>query len=254
MSTLEFILLFSFLGSIGSLIGGVLLLSKKSLALKISHFLASFAAGTLLGTAFFDLLPESLGEAQKLNINVPLWILIGILIFFLIERFFHFFHHHQKQHESDKEVKSTVPLIVIGDTVHNFVDGIVIAATFLSSIPLGIITTLAVIAHEIPQEIGDIGLLLHKGLTRKQVITVNVLSASVSIIASIMTYIIGGILENYIPIFLALTTGFFIYISTTDLIPEIQYEKNKKYALIKTILLFAGILLIYTTVSFTQHK
>lgn len=253
MSTLAYILLFTFIGSIGALIGGFILLSYEKFALKISHFLASFAAGTLLGTAFLDLLPEASHEAEESGTNIFLWTLIGIIIFFLLERFIHWFHHHEEAREHNKEAKSTLPLIIIGDTVHNFIDGIIIAATFLVSIPLGIVTTLAVATHEIPQEIGDFGLMLQKGLSRKMIILVNILSAAVAFTGAIITYLLGNILEAYIPIFLALTAGFFIYIAASDLIPEIHYEKSKKFAVIKSLLLLLGVILIGISVSFFEH-
>src|SRR3989344_2598241 len=119
MTTLGYILVFTFIGSIGSLIGGLLLLFREKFALKISHFLASFAAGTLLGTAFFDLLPEASQATQSSQVNIFLWTLGGILLFFLMERFIH--HHGHERNTQDK--KSVIPLIVIGDTVHNFIDG-----------------------------------------------------------------------------------------------------------------------------------
>jgi len=254
MSTLVYILLFTFLGSIAALIGGVILLSKEKFALKISHFLASFAAGVLLGTAFFDLLPEALHEGEKSQVDVFLFTLLGIVLFFLIERFIHWFHHHEEPHEHKKETKSTVPLIIIGDTVHNFIDGIVIAATFLVSIPLGVITSLAVVAHEIPQEIGDFGLLLHKGLRKKKILMFNILSASVSILGAVLTYVLGSdLVEKYIPVFLALTAGFFIYIASSDLIPEIHYEKRRGFAIIESLLLVFGIVVIWVSVSLLEH-
>lgn len=250
---LIYILFFTLIGSVFSLIGGVLLLFKEKFALKISHFLASFAAGVLLGAAFFDLLPEAAHEGEKLGINVFSWALIGIVVFFLIERSIHWFHHHEEFHEHKKESKSTIPLIIIGDTVHNFVDGIVIAATFMISAPLGIVTALSVAAHEIPQEIGDFGLLLHKGLNRKKIILVNVLSASVAILGALLTYSLGNVVEPYLPILLALTAGFFIYIASSDLIPEIHYEKRKGFALIESILLLVGVLVIWISVSLLGH-
>lgn len=259
MSTLEYILLFTFIGSVGSLIGGFIFLSRKTFALKIAHFLASFSAGTLLGTAFLDLLPEASRESrsasseQAVGVDVFLWTLIGIITFFLLERFIHWFHHHEEAHEHNKETKSTLPLIIIGDTVHNFLDGIIIAATFLINIPLGIVTTFAVAAHEIPQEIGDFGLMLHKGLSRKMIILVNILSAAVAFTGAIITYLLGNILDAYIPIFLALTAGFFIYIAASDLIPEIHYEKSRKFAVIKSLLLILGVILISISVSFFEH-
>lgn len=253
MSLLAYILIFTLIGSIGALIGGFILLSRQSFALKISHFLASFAAGVLLGTAFLDLLPEALHDAQAADVNIFFWALFGIIVFFLIERAIHWFHHHQEYHQDAKESKSTVPLIIISDTVHNFIDGIVIAATFMISIPLGIVTAFAVTAHEIPQEIGDFGLLLHKGLRRKKIILLNIASAAVSLVGALLTYSLGNILEPYIPIFLAITAGFFIYIATSDLIPEIHYERRKGFALIESVLLIVGILVIYTSVSLLEH-
>ena len=253
MSTLGYILLFTFIGSLGSLIGGLILLSKEKLALKISHFLASFAAGTLLGTAFFDLLPEAAHEAEETDINVFLWTLIGITIFFFLERFIHWFHHHEEYHEHKKESKSTLPLIIISDTVHNFIDGVVIAATFLVSIPLGIVTTLAVAAHEIPQEIGDFGLMLHKGMAKKKIIYVNILSAAAAFSGAIIMYLLGDTFKNYLPIFLAVTAGFFIYIATSDLIPEIHYEKRKGFAAIESALLVLGMLTIWLSVTLLEH-
>lgn len=253
MPTLAYILLFTALGSIAALLGGLVLLSRRELALKVSHFLAAFAAGTLLGSAFFDLLPEAAHEGEELGTDIFLWTLVGIVLFFSLERFIHWFHHHEGHHEHEKETQSTLPLIIIGDTVHNFVDGVVIAATFLVDIPLGMITTLAVASHEIPQEIGDFGLMLHKGMSRMKIIGVNILSASIAFLGAIITFIFGNVLTGYIPIFLALTAGFFIYIATSDLIPEIHYEKNRKSALIKSILLVLGVFVIWLSVSFLEH-
>ena len=245
--------MFTFIGSIGSLIGGIALLWRKQFALKISHFLASFAAGVLLGTAFFDLLPEAAHNGEKAQIDIFFWTLLGIVIFFLMERFIHWFHHHEEHHQHERESKSTVPLLIISDTVHNFFDGVVIAATFLISIPLGIITTLAVAAHEIPQEIGDFGLMLHRGMSRSSVIWANVLSACAAFAGAIIAYVSGNIIESYIPVFLALTAGFFIYIATSDLIPEIHYEKRPGFALVESLLLILGIIVIYISVSLAEH-
>lgn len=253
MSLLAYILFFTLVGSIGALIGGFILLSHKTFALKISHFLASFAAGVLLGTAFLDLLPEAIHGTRGKDINIFFWTLFGIIIFFLIERSIHWFHHHEEFHKDIMESKSTVPLIIISDTVHNFIDGVVIAATFMISIPLGIVTSIAVTAHEIPQEIGDFGLLLYKGLGRKKIILLNIASAAVSLIGALLTYSLGNFLENYIPIFLAITAGFFIYIATSDLIPEIHYEKRKNFAFIESLLLILGIVVIYISVSLLDH-
>lgn len=240
MNTLAYILLFTFIGSIVSLIGGILLLAKEKFALKISHFLASFAAGTLLGTAFFDLLPESLEGGGE--IDVFWWTLIGILTFFLLERFIH--HHHD-----DPENKNVVPLIVVGDSIHNFIDGVAIAATFLISVPLGIVTSLAVAAHEIPQEIADFGLMIHKGVKRNQVLKINFLSALFAMVGATLTFFVRDQVEGLLPIFLSLTAGFFIYIAASDLIPEIHHEDKRVVALMETLLLLLGVLVIWLVVA-----
>ena len=223
-------------------------MSKEKFALKISHLLASFAAGVLLGTAFFDLLPEALHEGEGRGIDVFLWALIGIVFFFLVERFIHWFHHHEEYHD-EKETKATLPLIIFGDTMHNFLDGIIIAATFMISIPLGITTSIAVFAHEIPQEIGDFGLMIHKGLKRSKIILVNIASAAVAILGALLTYILGESIEKQIPVLIALTAGFFIYIAASDLIPEIHHEKRKNYIIYETLLLLFGVILTWFVVS-----
>lgn len=253
MSTLENIILFTLLGSVGSLIGGILLLSRQKLAIKISHFLASFAAGILLGTAFFDLLPEALHAGEEKGIDIFFWTLFGIIIFFLLERGIHWFHHHEEYHKDERVSKSSLPLIIIGDTMHNFIDGVVIAATFMINAPLGIVTALAVFAHEIPQEIGDFGLMLHKGMERKNIILVNVVSAIVSLAAALVTFSLGNVVENYLPILISITAGFFIYIALSDLVPEIHHEKRKGFAVIESFLLVFGIIVIYVSALVLGH-
>lgn len=252
MSTVGYILIFTFIGSLGSLVGGIILLSKEKIAIKISGYLASFAAGTLLGTAFFDLLPEATHEAENTTIDVYLWSLMGILMFFIISRFLHWFHHHEESEHVHEERQATIPLIVISDTLHNFLDGVVIAATFLVSIPLGIITTLAVAAHEIPQEIGDFGLLLSRGLSRKKVILVNVISALFAFFGAILTLLFGEVIERNLSIFLALTAGFFIYIALSDIVPGIHHERRRTPAIIGSIMLLLGVVLIWVSTTLLE--
>jgi zinc and cadmium transporter len=249
MSVLGYILLFTFLGSIASLIGGLILLYKEKIAIKTAHYLTSFAAGVLLGTAFFDLLPEAFEEAAAFGGDIFLWALIGFSALFLVERFIHWFHHHASDHTSPREGKSIIPLLIISDVAHNFIDGIVIALTFMVSIPLGVVTSLAIVAHEVPQEIGDFAIMLHRGLKKKKVIAINVLSALVAVAGAVITFVVGENIKAFLPAFLALAAGFFIYIAASDLIPEIHHEDKKDVALIQTILLFLGMLVIYLLVN-----
>lgn len=249
MNILLYILLFNLLGSVISLLGGIVLLLKREFAHKYAHYLASFAAGSLLGTVFFDLLPEALHEAELNNIaesNVFIYVLVGVLFFFLLERFLHWFHHHGYD-EHQLKGKPVVPLLIIGDTIHNFIDGIAIAATFLVSIPAGIITTIAVGAHEIPQEIGDFGIMLRHGFSRKKVLLVNSLSAAASFIGVLLAYYYGTKIEGISVIFISFAAGLFLYVALSDLIPEIHHENKKGLALWETIWLFSGVLTIYLT-------
>ena len=253
MTTLGYILVFSTIGSLVSLVGGLALLFKSKKAMRWSHLLAAFAAGALLGATFFDLLPEALHEAGDTQ-AVLTWMLGGILLFFVLERFIHWFHHHELHHQDHHEHhRATVPLVVLGDTIHNFIDGVVIASTFLVDIRLGMITTLAVAAHEIPQEVGDFGILLNAGLRRSKILLINILSALATVLGAMVAYRVGETVEAVVPIFLAVTAGFFVYISLSDLIPGIHSETKEKLAVKESLLLFAGLALVWLFATFLGH-
>ncbi len=250
MNELGYILLFTFLSGVIGISGGALLLLREKFAYKISHYLASFAAGTLLGAAFFDLLPEA-NEMAHEEIDIFLWTVIGLLIFFLLERFINWFHHHHEP--STRKEQAAVTLVTLGDSVHNFIDGAVLASTFLVSIPLGIVTSIAVAAHEIPQEIGDFGILLHRGVKKWRILTLNFISACVSLLGALIAYWAAQGIEPLLPIFLSLSAGFFIYIAASDLIPEIHNEDNRKKATIESILLIVGVFMVYFLVNILEH-
>lgn len=254
MSVFTYIIIFTLVGSVISLIGGVLLLYKEKFALKISHYLTAFAAGALLSTAFFDLLPEAAEHMEEfgLGLNIPLWVLVGILALFLLERFIHH-HHSHNQGDEKEEKKSIIPLVILGDTLHNFTDGVAIAATFLISIPLGIVTALAVATHEIPQEIGDFGLMLNKGMKRKKVLLINVFSSLAALAGAVLTYIYQEKIEQYLPLVLAITAGFFIYIALANLVPEIHNRDDQKVAFWETVMLLLGVIVVYFAIS-TLHS
>ena len=173
-----------------------------------------------------------------------------ILMFFLLERFIH--HHDHGRHPGEK--KSLMSLIVIGDTVHNFIDGIAIAATFLINVPLGIVTSLAVAAHEIPQEIGDFGLMLQQGITKNRVLLINFYSALAAIAGAVLTYLVKDSIQDLLPVVMSLTSGFFIYIAAANLIPEIHNNDNKKVAFWETAVLMLGVLVIYVTISLLEGR
>jgi zinc and cadmium transporter len=240
METIFIVIFFSLIGGVFSLIGGFLLLANKRKAEKLLKYVTPFAAGALLAAAFTDVLPEAAHEG---NIEQALrWTLVGILVFFLLERFVRWFHHHHSHGAEEKD--ATVPLIIIGDTIHNFIDGIAIAAAFLIDVPTGIVVTLAVAAHEIPQEIGDFGLLLDKGMSRLNVIKVNVVSALATTLAAVTFYVFGEWMNIPLGILLGLVAGFFIYIAVSDIIPSIHKSEGKKLAGAQTIMLIVGAILV----------
>lgn len=248
MDTLTYIILFTLIGSVFSLVGGALLLINQKLIHNLSHFLSAYAAGALLGAAFFDLLPESFSEAdptQMLQMT-----LFGILTFFILERFIRWFHHH---HEHTSKDRAVVSLVVIGDSIHNFIDGVAIAGTFLISIPLGIVTTIAVAAHEIPQEIGDFGVMINRGVSRARILLLNLFSALISLIGAVSMYLLRDSLNGFLPAFLAVTAGFFIYVALSDLIPEIHQQEKRAIATLETIVLLSGILTIWLFVTLLEN-
>jgi len=240
--TLEYILAAVIAVSLISFAGVFTLSLKKELLDKILFILVSFATGTLLGAAFLDLIPEAIEYEAA---NVMLFPLLGIVSFFIIEKFI-FWHHH---HTGEKEVHSFTYLNLIGDGFHNFIDGIVIAASFLHSIPLGIATTIAIIFHEIPQEIGDFSLLIHGGFSRGKALFFNFVSALAAVAGGILGFFFISSLEIALPYLLAYTAGHFIYIALTDILPELMEQKDAKISLIQLISMIIGIAAIWVVIN-----
>ncbi len=235
------IIIFSLLGGVISLLGGVILLSKKSWADNLARYATPFAAGALLSAVFLDLLTE--GVEQAAPQTVMLAALIGMITFFFAERFLHWFHHHHQDDET--HVDATTSLVIVGDTLHNALDGVAIAASFLISVPTGIITTLAVAAHEIPQEIGDFGLLLKKGMSRRKVILVNIASAFATLITAVITFWLGNDAHLPIGVLLGVSAGFLLYIAASDIIPTIHEETKTNTLLdIRPFLLVLGAVVV----------
>jgi zinc and cadmium transporter len=247
MSTLTQILLFTFFGSIVSLIGGILLLFKKNFAGKLADYLSAFAAGTLLGTAFFDLLPEAL-EGGTDTKSVMTWTLVGILIFFLLQRSIHWFHHPHGDHDDGHNhpvQKPTGPLIIIGDSLHNFIDGVAIAATFLVNPTLGMVTTLAVGAHEIPHEIGNFAILLHSGFGRKKALLFNFFSACAAIVGAAAVLLAHNELSSVTRYMLPFAAGNLLYIAGSDLIPELHKHSRISQSILQLLGMILGMAAMY---------
>lgn len=238
-------------GSIISLIGGLYLLYGKLGVRTLQLFAVPFAAGALLAAAFLDLLPGAMSNHD--HEGTLTLALVGLLVFFVLERSLSWFHHH---HETsiDEHTHSNrnVWLIVIGDTLHNFIDGMAIGAAFLVSPATGIIATIAIAAHEIPQELGDFGLMLSKGMRKRSVLLVNLVSAIVAVLGAILVYGLGDSLPISESALLALTAGFFIYIAASDIIPTIHAEPRRYIANLKTVVLVLAVVLVGVSSSYVH--
>jgi zinc and cadmium transporter len=231
--------------SLLSLSGALFLLRKKVNYQKNIPYFVSFAAGVMLAASLLDLLPHAIEEAGIHGIlMLTLW---GIVGSFLFERFILWHHHHEETHH----IKPSALLVLIGDAVHNFIDGVVIAAAFLVNPALGISTTAAIMSHELPQELADFSILLYAGFSRKKALLFNFLSATTALIGTIAGYFLLDQFEEFLPHVLAFTAGMFIYIACADLIPELHREHHEKREnLIKQVLPFLlGIIIMVMIMS-----
>lgn len=219
---------------------GVFTLSLDQARLKsILVYLVAFAAGALWGDALIHLLPESV-ENLGFGVEVSLLVLLGVIIMFVTEKIIHWRHCHYT--DENKEHKHPFALInLAGDAVHNFLDGIIIAAAYLTSIPLGIATTLAVIFHEIPQEIGDFGVLIHGGFTRIEALKVNFLSALAAVAGALLVVGLGSTVADFSKWLVPVAAGTFLYIAGSDLIPELHKEVAWKKSAVQLICFLLGI-------------
>ncbi|MEW6739909.1 MAG: ZIP family metal transporter [Nitrospirota bacterium] len=239
------IIIFSLLGSIGSIGGAALMLFfPEKVRRTLIPCLISYATGTLLGAAFLGMIPHALKHTPSLPILAT--VLVGIILFFLLEKLVIWRHCH----DGECEVHGTAgPLILFGDAFHNFVDGVVIAAAFLISIPLGVATALAVVAHELPQEIGDFGILLDSGYSRKKAFIYNFLSSIATLPGALVAFLYLKTTEAAVPYILALSAASFIYIATADLIPMLHRKAGLKVSARQFALLLAGV----GTILFFHH-
>lgn len=228
--------------SLISLVGIFFVLMKKEKLNKIILFLVSLSAGSLLGGAFLHLIPEAFEKSSSL-LTTSLLILSGIILFFIIEHVIHWRHCHVPTSKSHPH--SLGIMNIIGDGFHNFLDGLVIAAAYFINIPLGIVTTLAVILHEIPQEIGDFGVLIYAGYSKKKALFFNFISALTAILGAIVGILFAGSSEAFSLIVIPLAAGGFLYIAGSDLIPELHKNQEKQFSIKKIIGIILGILMMY---------
>lgn len=240
MTALPVIILATLIVSAISFVGGLVLFSQKLLNKKVTGYLVSFAAGTLLTVTFLDLLPEAVeagGEAAQIFLSV----FLGIVGFFFLERFVLWSHHHDCEHET----KPTATLVLLGDSFHNFIDGIAIAAAFITSPTLGVATTLAMMAHEIPQEIADFSILIHGGMQKSKALFYNFLSALTAVVGAVAGFYFLENLSGLLPVLLAFTGGMFIYIACADLIPEIHKDLARQRSWFQVLPFVLGIALLW---------
>lgn len=231
-----------------SLVGGLFLMHKQILTQRFIHHLVSFSAGVILTTALLDFLPEALTDStDAMSIFLPT--LLGIVFSFFLERFVLWFHHHDEPHGR----QPTIILVLLGDGIHNFMDGIVIAASFLTSTALGIAAIIAITAHEIPQEIADFSVLIHKGLAPKKALFFNFLSALAALTGAILGFFFLQTLQNTLVLTISFSAGMFIYIACADLIPDMHTDFQKQKGWSSSFPFVAGILLMYFLITVLEH-
>jgi len=239
MNTLSAIILATFSITLCVWAALLLLLLKKDTLKGIAIFMVSLSAGTFMGGAFLHLLPEALEglEGERMFLIV----LASFVFFFFLEKLLHWRHCHK----DNCQIHSFGYMNLLGDSVHNFIDGLIIASTFMVDVRLGFITTFAIALHEIPQEIGDFGVLIHAGFDKKKALIVNYLVALAVVLGGIAGYFISSSMEDVIPLLLPFAAGGFIYIAASDLMPEIRKETDLKRSISSFLIFVFGILLMY---------
>ena len=238
METLIVIICASLFISFGALIGIFTLSIREEKLSKILLFLVALSAGALMGGAFIHLLPEAAEELELEHVYST--VLFSFITFFLIEKLFHWRHCHK----GHCDVHTFGYMNLFGDSVHNFIDGLVLSATFLADVKLGLVTTVAVALHEIPQEVGDFGVLLYAGFQKKKALIANFLVALTIVFGAVVGYFASFMIKEYVPYLLSFAAGGFIYISASDLMPEIRKETSLKKSISAFGVFLLGILIM----------
>ena len=241
MIQLVYIVTFTFVIALMAFIGFFTLALKDKILNKILLVLVSLSAGALMGGAFLHLLPEAVEKTEEINLDIFLIVLLGFILFFMIEKVLHWRHCHKGK----CDVHTFHYMNLIGDSVHNFIDGLILAASFSISIPLGLTTTIAIAAHEIPQEIGDFGVLIFGGFKKKKALILNFSVALIIVLGGIIGYFISNTIDQAAILLLPFAAGGFIYIAATDLVPEIKKELNIKKSMATIFVFLFGIIIMW---------
>jgi zinc and cadmium transporter len=258
MSLLFLIILFTAFGGLVSAVAASLfLLAPASLRLRVLPHLVSFATGALLGAALLGLLPHAIESAGVDAMHrIGLTLLIGLLIFFVLEKLVLWRHCHQEVceghlphpgHSHNGRDEASAALILIGDGFHNILDGVLIAAAFMTDVHLGIVTAVAVMTHEIPQEVGDLAILLHGGMSRARAFTLNTLTSVTSVIGGVVAYFFLGKALELLPYALAIAASSFLYIAVADLIPGLHRRVDPRSGVKQFVCIVLGVAVIYVS-------
>ena len=225
--------------SLVSLVGVFALSIKEELLRKYIFIFISLAVGALLGDAFIHLIPKALESAIGSTLASVL-VIVGVLIFFVLEKFLHW--HHHGEDEGEEGIHPVGRLMLFSDGMHNFIDGIILGVSFMVSAPVGIATAIAIVLHEIPQEVGDFAVLLHSGYEKKRALWLNFLSALCAVLGVLLAFILKGVEDMFTLWILPIAAGGFIYVAVADLIPELHKTKDAKYSLFQIIAVVTGVL------------
>jgi Predicted divalent heavy-metal cations transporter len=234
-----------------SLIGGFMLLKESKFAYVLQKWAVPFAAGSLLAAAFLDLIPEAL-EGGDDPINVLAIVLVGFLTFFVFGYILNLFHRHGHESAATVHSKKAASMMMTVDLIHTFIDGVVIGVSFLAGPTTGIISAIVVVAHEIPQEIGDFAVMIKSGLNKKRIIVIQILQATTLLPGALLAYFLGDRMMNGLPVILALTAGFFVHIAASEIIPSMQKERSRRVFYREIIGTVAGSVVIWALILLTH--
>lgn len=237
--TLLWIIIATIIDGLAALVGALTLSLRKDTFNRILMILVAFSAGALIAGAFFHIMPESLEQGVE-PMQLFIIVILGFGIFFIFEKFL-FWHHC---HKGECDVHPYTYLILFGDGIHNFIDGLIIAASFLVDTGFGIVTTFMIISHELPQELGDFAVLVHGGMKVKKALVYNFISQLTAVLGGIIGFFIGTSIEAFVPFILPFAAGGFIYIGASDLVPQLHGEKDIKKSLLSFALFVIGVLLM----------